>query len=161
MLDANIKWERLAEDLRDPSSYCYTSVSWDVICLADNYIRQIRDSESRLHPINVLPWGDRIVAKAIRELSNVGAPSWGKASEVVKTWPQTFDSACEDVLDDLEKRGQLSEDRNGSLRHYIRLYAGLSILRSAYYTIMMRAAHPLGPGLKEGCSIETAMAYMA
>ncbi|KAL8720122.1 MAG: hypothetical protein Q9225_002967 [Loekoesia sp. 1 TL-2023] len=75
VLDANIKWKRLAEDFRDPSSYCYTSVSWDLICLADNYIRQIRDSESRLHPINVLPWSDRIVATAIRELSNVGAPS--------------------------------------------------------------------------------------
>ena len=153
------KWN---EDLRDPSSYCPTDIAWRLICLADNYIRQIYSNVPGAYHKVVRDWSDRIVATAIRTLANVGAPSWGNASEILKNWPQTVATACKEVLDDFEKADQSSIDYNhDSFRHYIEAAAQFSILRSAYFSVMMRAAHPLGPGLVEGCSIETAMAYMA
>lgn len=153
--------EDLAADLRDPSSYCPTEVIWGLICLADSYIRQVYAVLPLSHRKRLFTWTDRIVATAVCTLSNVGAPSWGFASEYVKTWPQTFDAACTKVLDDFEKTEKLLDENNRSLRPIIRFCAECSILRSAYYTVMMRAANPLGPGLIEGGNIETALAYMA
>jgi len=46
-------------------------------------------------------------------------------------------------------------------RKRISTYARLSILRAAYYTIMMRAAAEIGPGLTEDSWIDTALVYMA
>ncbi len=110
---------------------------------------------------NVLSRVDAVVARSTRTLSAVGAPSWGNASEVIMAWPRTFETTCNEVLVDLENRDRFPENNVNSLRDIVRLYAELSILRSAYFTVMLRAAHPLGPGLNIDSSIETALAYMA
>lgn len=65
------------------------------------------------------------------------------------------------VLEDLEAGDQIPGNNVSSLRETVRLYAELRILRSAYFTVMIRAAHPLGPGLDIDSRIETALAYMA
>lgn len=65
------------------------------------------------------------------------------------------------VLDDLEEGDHFPWNNVNLLREIVRLYAELSILRSAYFTVMIRAAHPLGPGLEIDSRIETALAYMA
>ncbi|KAI4180878.1 MAG: hypothetical protein L6R41_006966 [Letrouitia leprolyta] len=153
--------ERVAENLiSDPSSYCDPSVVWDIICLADNYIRRIYESTPLEQRKTLTVWADKIMARAVSNLSNVGAPSWGTASKTIKEWPETFSAACDQVLDvDVSKQPPNEDD--GSFHRNLRYCAEFYILRAAYYTLMMRAAPPLGPGLTEGCSIETAMAYMA
>ncbi|KAL9023154.1 MAG: hypothetical protein Q9196_007363 [Gyalolechia fulgens] len=164
MVNTDFDVEKLAEDLSDPSSYCATSVSWDIICLADNYIRRIHEAVPLQQQYLLTHWTNGIMVKAIRTLANVGAPSWGAASEAIRKWPETFAAACDDFFSDVEEifvGGQPADHQDGSFRRNVRYCAELSVLRSAYYTVMMRAAQPLGPGLVEGCSIETAVAYMA
>ena len=69
---------------------------------------------------------------------------------------------CAGMASDFRDIRQLTEslrdldDGNGVLT-----YARLSILRVAYYTIMMRAAQEIGPGLTGESRIDTALAYMA
>lgn len=178
-------WKGLSEDHRDPSSYCPPGESWRIVCLADNYMNQIRLHISQQHLSSVqseadysakegiwrmkdvLLWAEKIMARSIRTLRAVGPPSWGNATDAIKTWPGTFDAACDEVLADLKEPHQSRGTKDDSLRHAVRLYAELSILRSAYFTIMMRAAHPLGPGLTDDTRIyndsriETALVYMA
>lgn len=172
-------WKSLGEDHRDPSSYCSPSIMWHLICLADNYMSQMQLHISQQHMKNVqsraegldvdetwkmktvLPLVDAVVARSIRALCVVGAPSWGKASETIKAWLRTFETSCDMVLEDLKEGDQVRGDNVSSLREIVRLYAELSILRSAYFTVMIRAAHPLGPGLDMDSRIETALAYMA
>jgi len=178
-LSAQDGWKGLSEDYRDPSSYCSPAVMWHLICLADNYMSQLqlhisqqhlKNNQSRADGAkvdetwklkNVLSWVDAVVARSVRTLSAVGAPSWGNASEVIMAWPRKFETTCDEVLVDLENRDRFPENNVTSLRDIIRLYAELSILRSAYFTVVLRAAHPLGPGLNIDSSIETALAYMA
>lgn len=151
-----------AQDMfTDPSSYCLPSASWNIICLADNYIRRIYESMQPGQRNVVMAYVDMIMATAVQPLSDIGAPSWGGASETIKSWPEMLDAACDHVLDDVDKQGQLQDDEDGSFRRKVRYCAEFSILRAGYFTIMMRAAQPLGPGLKKRCNIETAMAYMA
>ena len=98
---------------------------------------------------------DEIAVRAISPLSEVGAVSWGGASDFVKSWPQIFTDACERVLDQNADAAEIMG------RKRISTYARLSILRAAYYTIMMRAATEIVPGLTEDSRIDTALVYMA
>ena len=178
-------WEKLAFGDRDPSSYCQPLMLWNMICLVDYYLRQLNMVVPKVRGDIVQSWIDSIVAKSIRPLSAVDGPSFRITTTVVRTWPFTFYSACEEILNDLETSNLLDQvwgnggdyikhcvemerlgvqnrpDQIVLIRRIITLRAEFSILRSAYYTVMMRAAHPLGPGLVEGCNIETALAYMA
>jgi hypothetical protein len=164
--DKLITFEQLLLDLRadfslsqssnrwDPSSYVSTAAAWDVILWADHctsYIAQRKYGSLLIHPIVGVV--ETIIATATSSLQSVGPPSWGRAAEQIKRWPQTFSTACEAVL------GSLSLPPDD--RKWVSIYARLSILRAAYYTIMMRAAGEVGTGLTEQTKIETALVYMA
>lgn len=160
--------EAFSGDRRDPSSYCPADVLWSYICLADYHMRCLKDIVHGQVVDSLLAWPltgsviDSMIARSISTLAVVGAPSYGDAAEVVRNWPSTFLQACEGPLDNLEKEGFPSlRCEAGLFRRMIRLLAELTLLRSAYYTVLMRAAHPIGPGLTEESNIETALAYMA
>ncbi|KAL8689740.1 MAG: hypothetical protein Q9218_004655 [Villophora microphyllina] len=148
---------------RDPSTYCPTSVMWDLICIADYRLQQVHREIDEIwedRPLAQL-LVERMVAVSISKIAHVGPPSWGFAAAAIDEWPRTFVTACDEAWADIEKEITLPMQDIDAYRKALTLCAEFSILRSAYYTCMMRAAHPLGPGLTEGMSIETSLAYMA
>lgn len=163
------KWEwTLEHDRQDPSSYCPPAMLWGFLRMMDCHLCVLMSFlvnaglQEKIPSRQFHDWVDRFVAKAISKLFDVGAPSFGKASDFVMNWPQSILASCADTLPNLEKNLLPSLRCEASIfRRVIRLYAELCILRPAYYTVMMRAAHPIGPGLTEESSIETALAYMA
>ncbi|KAL9577226.1 MAG: hypothetical protein Q9212_006504 [Teloschistes hypoglaucus] len=155
--------EAIENDKRDPSTYCPIAMMWDLICIADMHLCHLY---TMMHPrFNgkkaTLLLVARMIAVSISKLAHVGPPSWGDASLAVKQWPQIFMAACNEAWLDIEKEFDPPHEDMELYRKQLTLCAELSTLRSAYYTVMMRAAHPLGPGLVEGMSIETSLAYMA
>lgn len=161
-------WENLSTDGRDPSSYCPLPVLWESLYLIDYHLQVLMTflSDRVLQSPDATPqmreWVLLIVARSIRDLASVGCPSWTTTPELLRNWPQNFFTACEEVLHDLSKQGLPALSCEVDLfRRVMRLIADLSVLRSAYYTVMMRAAHPIGPGLTQQSNIETALAYMA
>ncbi|KAL8660761.1 MAG: hypothetical protein Q9202_006228 [Teloschistes flavicans] len=159
------EWMLENDDTVDPSSYCPVSTMWDLICIADicrsNIYRNIN---------NKITWNERksaqrsvekMVAVSISKIAHVGPPSWGNASTAIKEWPQMFITSCDEAWPEIEKETDVPMQDMKSYRRMVTLCAEFSILRSAYHTVMMRAAHPLGPGLVEGMSIETSLTYMA
>ena len=132
----------------------------DMLRIVDICILSVLENIPQLYRENLRGWSDQIIAGSIRTLSQVGAPSWGNATTAVEKWAETIASFHEEIMRRIEKTGAHSEQLS-IIRHHLRLHAELSALRSAYCTVMMRAAHPLGPGLKIDSKIETALAYMA
>ncbi|KAI9875149.1 MAG: hypothetical protein M1830_008823 [Pleopsidium flavum] len=130
----------LALDERDPSSYVPTAAAWEAILRADQYMRYIYKTHGLWPDQEFGKCADKIVASAICSPSEVGPPSWGGASKHIEEWLQTFSAACREVL-----RDQMPPVDN----KWVSTYAHFSILRAAYYTIMMRAAGDIGPGLTE------------
>lgn len=92
------------------------------------------------------------VARAISPLAEVGAPSWGMASDHVEKWPQTFSAACTEVF-----KNEISPVDS----KWVSIYARLSVMISSYYIIMMRASGEIGPGITEISPPSTALVYMA
>ena len=141
----------------DRSSYLPMSTAWEIIMRADQAMRHIfLKCHGATNPL-FSSLTDAIVARAISSISEAGAPSWGSAltyRAVRDFWPEMFPAACTTVLDALE------EEEPGHVA-WVSMYARLNILRAAYYTVMMRAALEIGPGLTEETRIETALAYMA
>lgn len=164
----NANWPRPfttnpAFDGSDPSAYVPMATAWEIIMRADQYMRHIYvkcDEAMNPHfPILV----DEIVATAISSLSEVGAPSWGSraTSQAINSfWQETFPAACNKVLN-ASVTCQTERLRDLGYDDWVSTYARLSILRAAYYTVMMRAAQKIGPGLTEESRIATALAYMA
>lgn len=141
-----------ALDERDPSSYVPTAVAWEAILLADQRLRHIYKSHGQWPDYHFGDRSEQIAAKAISSLAEVGAPSWGRASEVIEKWPEIFSAACNEVL----------KDQLPSLdKKWVSVHAHLSILRASYFTIMMRSASSIGPGITEDMEPDTALAYMA
>ena len=137
----------------DPSSYTSMAAAWEVILRADQYMHYIY--RPKFYPnqdINFRDAVDKIIATAISSLSAVGAPSWGNAGSYVEDWPARFSAACEKILN---RNTMPIDDKQVSL------YTHFSILRAAYYIIMMRAAGEVGPGLTPDTRVDTALAYMA
>lgn len=97
---------------------------------------------------------EKIIARTIKPLAETGTPSWGRSSEILEQWPQIFDVACTDILEAAEFPKNL--DKKGLV-----YYAYLSLMRSAYYTIMMRDSGDVGPGITDDSMPDTALAYMA
>jgi hypothetical protein len=62
---------------------------------------------------------------------------WGGASELIKTWAQIFSAACDKVFE------EVPEQTEALSRKGVATYARLTILRVAYFTIMMRAAREI------------------
>lgn len=155
-------------DRQDPSLYCPPVMLWEFLRIIDCHLRVLTAILKDVGLQEGTParqfydWVDQFMAKAISKLFDVGSPAFGKASDFVKNWPQNVLASCADTLPNLESNLLPSLRCEASVfRRIIRLYAELYILRAAYYTVMMRAAHPIGPGLTEESSIETALAYMA
>ena len=152
-----------AFDGRDPSSYVAMATAWEIVMRADQCMRHIYVKYRGGMDPHFLILVDRIVATAVSPLSEVGAPSWGehRSSQVInRFWQETFSTACSRVLN-ASGTSQIERPSDLGYDHWISTYARFSVLRAAYYTIMMRAAHDLGPGLTEESKIDTALAYMA
>ena len=138
-------------DLSDPSSYISPRVAWEMILRLDQCLHHFSRRHSRLRPI-----AEQAAARALGFLADVGAPSWGKLEYrlVFDNWDFHFETACAQVL---TQRGTKANDIQGK---DVQQHAFTIILRAAYYTIMMRSAHELGPGLTEGSNVETALLHM-
>ncbi|CAF9922181.1 MAG: hypothetical protein HETSPECPRED_004987 [Heterodermia speciosa] len=158
---AEDSWHHLCINEQDPSSYCSPDLLWDMLRLVDVHIRLVHNQVPPPFREVFRVWSDEIVAGSIRTLSQIGPPSWGNASFVVKKWPDTVASFHKDAMSNIEKTCGASPEHLRVIRGSLRLHAELSALRSAYCTVMMRAAHALGPGLTTKSNIETALAYMA
>ena len=154
------RWHLLCIDEQDPSSYCSPELLWEMLLSVDSCLRMIHFHVPYAYREDLRDWSDQIIAGSIRSLSQVGPPSWGNASTAVEKWPETIASFHQETMRGVEKTHANSEHFL-LISRSLRLYAELSALRSAYSTVMMRAAHPLGPGLTMDSKIETALAYMA
>lgn len=104
---------------------------------------------------------NQIVATAISSLSETGAPSWGDPiPNIDEFWWDRFSDACDKVLSG-QREVVTAHERELDFKRWVPIYARLSVLRAAYYTIMMRAAKEIGPGLTKDSRIDTALAYIA
>ena len=151
-------------DERDPSAYVPIDTAWEIIMRADQCMRHIYVKCEGPKKTGFLLLVDKIVAKAISSISEVGAPSWGLPTSfqlIYTFWQKNFPAACNEVLNDELSSQQTEEVRDLGGKQWISTYARLSMLRAAYYTVMMRAAPEIGPGLSEDSRIDTALAYMA
>ena len=167
IVNLNAKWpqphtENLGLDRSDPSAYVSSGTAWEIIMRADQCMRHIyvncRGGVNTLFSLLV----DEIVATAVSTIPQVGAPSWGldiSSQAINRFWWEIFPAACDKALNphsfQIESLRDLRYDR------WAPIYARLSILRAAYYTILMRAAQEIGPGLTVESRIDTALAYMA
>ncbi|KAL9597899.1 MAG: hypothetical protein Q9219_004852 [cf. Caloplaca sp. 3 TL-2023] len=101
---------KLIVDSRDPSDYCSPSVSWKLLCLIDKYLNLLYERIPSHFRTITQDWSEALVATSICTLSDVGAPSWGRASEILDKWPQTLATCCDSGL----KRLDTEDDRKGS-----------------------------------------------
>lgn len=150
-------------DESDPSVYVSMATAWEIIMRADQCMRHIYVKCKGATNPHFTIIVDEIVATAISSLSEVGAPSWGVLAStqvITNFWRETFSAACNKVLDAWATL-QIEWLRDLDFDRWVSTYARLNILRAAYYTIMMRAAREIGPGLTEESRIDTALAYMA
>ena len=152
--------ERVSHSRADPSTHVPMVTSWEIIQRADFLVGQIKLIFRELAIGHFPAIVESVVARAISPLAEIGAPSWTQSLDGLGTyWSENFPAACSSVLS--QRSWPSTNDHNLNLDLLIIKHARLSILRAAYYTIMMRAAAPIGPGLTERSRIETAMAYMA
>ena len=144
----------ILEDIykRDPSSYVPTDAAWEAILLADQRLHLIYKAHGRWPDQDFGRCSEQIVACAIRSLAEVGAPSWREAAKAIKEWPATFAAACDEVLNEWTAPVD---------RRWVSVHAHLSLLRAAYFTVMMRGAGDVGPGISEQEAPGTALVYMA
>ena len=144
--------EEYKKDLQDPSSYVSPEVAWEMIPRLDQGMYHL----STRHP-NVSHFAERIAARAVCAFANVGPPSWAtpEFSTAFDRWHRNLENACDVVLQQSDIGAQ------EICRESIRQHAYMIIMRAAYFTVMMRAAHDIGPGLTQSNSIETASLYMA
>ncbi|MDI1489041.1 MAG: hypothetical protein OHK93_008318 [Ramalina farinacea] len=129
-------------------------ISWEIIQRADqrmaHIIAKIRIYEGQ----NFKSEAEKIVARTIAPLAEVGPPSYSRSDKILNQWPQIFDDACTKILEAADFPKYF--DKKGLV-----YYAYLSLMRSAYYTIMMRASGDVGPGITDDSMPDTALAYMA
>jgi len=137
----------------DPSSWFLMIAAWEIIMRADQCMCHLQFDSVTGGGFHDLI--NATTVHAISPISEAGAPSWGGASELIKTWPQIFSTACDKVLE------ENPEQTEALGRKRVATYARLSILRAAYFTIIMRAAREPGPGLTVDTRMEIALAYMA
>ena len=141
----------------DPSVYLawhITPICWEIIQRADQRMAHILWNMDYWTAQTVELQAGKIVARTIAPLAEIGPPSYGRSTLIEDQWPQTFDNACTEVL----ASAKLPEDFGSKGLNY---YAYLSLMRSAYCTIMMRASGDVGPGIDDDSKPDTALAYMA
>lgn len=151
----------VAFDNHDPSTYIPMNTAWEVILRADQCMRLIYlECKGDTYP-RFTALVEKIVVTAISSLSETGAPSWGiPVQDIENFWWERFPAACNKILS-AQPEVMIAYERGVDFERWVPIYARLSILRAAYYTIMMRAAEEIGPGLTEDSRIDTALAYMA
>ncbi|MCJ1409015.1 hypothetical protein MMC19_003092 [Ptychographa xylographoides] len=149
---AELYHEEDEQDKRDPSTYIPMAAAWEAILRADQCLRRLSFEYGKWPDRTFERVAEQILAAAIRRLADVGPPSWGRASTMIRDWPEIFSQVSQELL----------ESQNILIHHKaVSMYAYLSGLRAAYYTIMMRAAGNVGPGITDKTSPGTALAYMA
>ncbi|RPA98540.1 hypothetical protein L873DRAFT_1828579 [Choiromyces venosus 120613-1] len=135
-------------ETEDPSTFITPTAAWEVIMNAD-----VASYALEKEIPGIRHYSNKVVATSITTLAEVGAPSWGRASDVVTSWPQTVAEACRTTAK--------KEDFQSDKEMMIFAHAKLSMLRASYVTIMLRAAGSVGSGLEEGSEPVTGLAYMA
>ncbi|KAG0636267.1 hypothetical protein HOY80DRAFT_1011374 [Tuber brumale] len=135
------------DETEDPSTFVTPTAAWEVIITADAASHAL---EKEVPGIRY--YSNGVVAASIAALAEVGAPSWGRAGNVVTAWPQTVAEAC--------RATSRSEGFQPENERLIFAHAKLSMLRASYVTIMLRAAGSVGPGLEEDSELVTGLAYM-
>lgn len=135
----------------DPSTYVSEEAAWELIPTTDLLRNRIFPKATPLE----LQLSDLMAAMAIRSLAETGAPSWPSVGTAVEDWPKTLDDA------EKELKGKYGLMFPQDTVDKACEYARLGLLRAAYYTIMMRAAGSVGPGIEEDMVPTTALAYMA
>ena len=141
----------------DPSVYVAKSnmpVCWEIIQRADQRMAYIIMRLGGYEARSVKLQAETIVAQTIVPLAEVGPPSSGRSSEIMGDWPHIFVNACVGIL----RSAEIPEDFDSK---GLVNYAYLSLMRPAYYTIMMRASGDIGPGITDDSMPDTALAYMA
>ena len=151
----------LYDDGQDPSTYCSSDLLWEMIRHIDVYLQLLYKDMPSNEWEGTRHFSECIVAKATRTLSKVGPPSWGNASQALKGWHSVFAATCQEVMKTFQEGNRFELLLTHILHRRLCLFAELSLLRSAYFTVMMRATPPLGSGLTPASNIETALAYMA
>jgi len=136
----------------DPSSFIPISAAYEAILCADDTIHKLRCKNPE-----VVTYAEKIVARSIATLADVGPPSWGRAAADILRWPETVGDACRDVRQTLAKENSALNTKMEDLLEYAHLY----ILRASYYTIIMRASGKVGPAFDNQAVPVTALAYMA
>jgi len=134
-------------ETEDPSQFVTPTAAWEVIMNADAASHALEKEVP-----GIRNYSNRVVAASIPPLAEVGAPSWGRASDVVTAWPQTVAEACRATSE--------SEGFPHDKERLIFAHAKLSMLRASYLTIMLRAAGSVGPGLEQSSELVTGLAYM-
>jgi hypothetical protein len=144
--------QSMDNDDDDPSTFVPLSAAFEVVMRCDVAMYMIRQSS---HFRSFEQESLNLVAKAISHLAEAGAPSWGQAPHTTEEWPDTLEAEV------AEARRGIWEFENPSPFLTMVAYAKLFILRAAYFTVMLRAAGELGPGLPEDTEPVTALAYLA
>ena len=134
-------------ETEDPSQFVTPTAAWEVIMNADAASHALEKEVP-----GIRNYSNRVMAASIAPLAEVGAPSWGRASDVVTSWPQTVAETCRATSE--------SEGFPPDKERLIFAHAKLSMLRASYLTIMLRAAGSVGPGLEQGSELVTGLAYM-
>ena len=136
------------DETQDPSAFVTPAAAWEVIMNADAASHALEKEVP-----GIRNYSNRVVAASIASLAEVGAPSWGRASNLITAWPQTVAEAC---LSTSKSEGFQPDEEKLIFAH-----AKLSMLRASYVTIMLRAAGSVGPGLEQDSEPVTGLAYMA
>jgi hypothetical protein len=136
----------------DPSSFIPISAAYEAILCADDAMHKLRCKNPE-----VVTYAEKIVARSIATLADVGPPSWGRAAADILRWPETVGDACRDVRQKIAEENSALNTKMEDLLEYAHLY----ILRASYYTIIMRASGKVGPAFDNQAVPVTALAYMA
>ena len=144
--------ESYKTNTKDPSTYLSTNTAWELILRCDEYMRF-----TSLFHRTVRPLAEQIATHRIVYWAELGIPSWKNAAyhAAFDKWDQEWEEASTKVFN---AAGEMPPE---DIRDRALLYAFVMILRAAYYTVMMRSAHELGPGLTETGNIENALLHMA
>lgn len=159
----------LSHPKRDPSTFLPAAPAFAFILWADH----LRAALARRLTFATISDCNYLVGKLVRGLAEAGAPSWATARGAVEDWVGRAVPAVrrefEDEFRGIEKvRGEEGRRREredpGVVERDLRFalaYGELTVLRAAYYSVMMRREGFVGVGIEEGERIMTTLAYMA
>ena len=138
----------------DPSTFVSPEICWEQIQRLNKLQRALASHDRTLKRLS-----QQIVARAIAPMAEVAAPSWQTSSyaEMFFAFQKHFEHAADEVVDEWSDKGKAETLFIQALRYH----AYFKMMRACYFTIMMRSAHDIGPGLSEDSKLETSLLYMA